>query len=387
MRRFVSRSAFWLALGVAAAAQAWEGHDWAKWKQVSQWTRPKLATPQAGRKELLPLLATAGVPSGRDPLVLWHGRRTQFARAIEQILGSPTGMAVPRVEVQVLREEVLADHVRRHVRIRSEPDDWIPAYLLVPKPLPKASLPTMICQHQTVAQGKEEPCGIKGDAEMAFALELVRRGYLCIAPDAIGFGERIPPGRQPYHDSIAFYRKHPQWSFMGKMIWDVGRVIDYLETLPEVDAGRIGSIGHSHGAYGTLFAAAFEPRIGLAIASCGFTTLRSDPQPERWSHLTALIPQLGTYLPDVASIPFDWQHVCALVAPRPLFVWYATRDEVFPKTDNLESLLQDVKAVYALYGAGEALRWQKFDGPHRFPPEGRQAAYQWLENRWPPPRP
>jgi hypothetical protein len=133
---------------------------------------------------------------------------------------------------------------------------------------------------------------------------------------------------------------------MGKMIWDVGRVIDYLETLPFVDPKKIGCIGHSHGAYGTLFAAAFEPRISTAVASCGFTTFRNDPNPERWSHLTALIPRLGFYLPDVASIPFDWQHVLGLVAPRKLFVWYATKDSIFPKTENLDALLRDVRKVY-----------------------------------------
>ncbi len=174
-----------------------------------------------------------------------------------------------------------------------------------------------------------------------------------------------------------------KWSFMGKMIWDVSRQIDFLETLPEVDSGRIGCIGHSHGAYGSLFAAAFEPRVRMVIASCGFTTLRSDPAPERWSHLTALIPQLGVYLPDVTSIPFDWQHVCGLVAPRPMFVWYATRDTIFPNTENLESVLKDVRTVYDVYGAGDALTWQNFDGPHQFPAAAREAAYEWLERRWP----
>jgi oligo-alginate lyase len=237
----------------------------------------------------------------------------------------------------------------------------------------------MLCLHQTVAQGKEEPCGIKGDPELAFAVELAKRGYVCLAPDAIGFGERIPAGKQPYHDSLAFYRRHPGWSFMGKMVWDTGRAIDFLQTLPMVDPKRIGSIGHSHGAYETLFAAAFEPRISAAIASCGFTTFRSDPNPERWSHLTALIPQLGCYLPDVAGIPFDWQHVLALAAPRPLFVWYATQDTIFPRMDNLDGVLKDVQTVYRLQGANDALTWQAFEGPHKFPQAGRERAYRWLE--------
>ena len=151
-----------------------------------------------------------------------------------------------------------------------------------------------------------------------------------------------------------------------------------------VDPKRIGSIGHSHGAYETLFAAAFEPRISAAVASCGFTTFRSDPNPERWSHLTALIPQLGCYLPDVASIPFDWQHVLGLTAPRHLFVWYATQDTIFPKTDNLDGLLKDVQKVYRLEGAADALSWQAFQGPHKFPKAGREEAYRWLETAFAP---
>lgn len=377
-------------LALASAALAWPGHSWDEWKKVTPWTKPEIKNAQTGRSELVPPLATGPDLKGRiDEIRGWEARRAEIAATIQKILGEPS-FKEPRVstraaapEVQKLSEETLPDHVRRHIRIRTEGDDWIPAYLLIPRNLPKAERhPAMICLHQTVAQGKEEPCGIKGDPELAFALQLVRRGFVCIAPDAIGFGERVPPGSQPYHDSISFYKRHPKWSFMGKMIWDVSRVVDYLETLDLVNPLQIGCIGHSHGAYGTLFAAAFEPRISAAIASCGFTTFRSDPQPDRWSHLTALIPQLGTYLPDVAGIPFDWQDICALVAPRPLFVWYATQDTIFPNTTNLDGLFRDVRSVYALYGAADDLAWRAYGGPHTFTPEGRAAAWAWLDERF-----
>ncbi len=364
-----------------APAPAWPGHDYARWREVSTWKAPALRTDQSGKSGLVPLLAGGPDDQPINEIRVWEQRREQYAGAIRAILGEPTDLEPPPPQIEVLGEEKLDDHLRRRVRIRAEPDDWIPAYLLMPKKLPVTPAPAMICLHQTVVQGKKEPCGIEGDPDLAFALELVRRGYVCITPDAIGFGERIPEGAQPYHDSLAFYRRHPNWSFMGKMIWDVSRVIDALEILPEVDPLQIGCIGHSHGAYGTLFAAAFEPRIAAAVASCGFTTFRSDPTPDRWSHLTALIPQVGTYLPDAASIPFDWQHVCAMIAPRPLFVWYATQDRIFPNTDNLASLFEDVKDVFGLYGAADDLAWHAHDGPHRIPREGRDAAYAWLEDR------
>jgi len=374
-----------LVAALAVSVEAWPGHDWEVWRQTTQWTLPDLKTDQKGRRDLAPLLETAGADGkqGRiDEIRGWEARRSAMAGVVGRILGEPNSLKKPTLECQFLGEEVLSDHIRRHIRIRSEPDDWIPAYLLLPREMPPGRLPTMICLHQTVPQGKLEACGIKGSEDLAFALELVRRGYVCIAPDVIGFGERIPLGEQPYHNSIAFYKRHPRWSFMGKMIWDVSRVIDYLETLPCVDPLMIGSIGHSHGAYGTLFAAAFEPRISLAIASCGFTTFRSDPSPQRWSHGTALIPQLGMYLPDAAKIPFDWQHICAMIAPRSLYVWYTTKDSIFPKTENLEGLFGDVRGVYGLYGASDELCWKSMDAEHRFPKEAREAAYGWLSERF-----
>jgi len=358
---------------------AWEGHDWNQWRQVTTWQKRELQSDQAGRRDLAPLLGGEGSSNRITSLGSWEEKRKQIASTIQQILGAPTNLKPLPLEVRELGVEDLDGYTRRHIMIKSEADDWIPAFLLVPKKLSAPRVAAMICLHQTVAQGKAEPCGMKGDPELAFAVELVKRGYVCIAPDVIGFGERIAPGKQPYDNSLAFYRKHPGWSFMGKMIWDVARVIDYLETLSFVDPKRIGSIGHSHGAYGTLFATAFEPRITAAVASCGFTTFRSDPNPERWSHLTALIPQLGFYLPDIASIPFDWQHVLALAAPRKLFVWYTTKDSVFPNTDNLDALLRDVQGVYRLYGVEGALAWQSSDGPHKLPKERRQTAYLWLD--------
>jgi oligo-alginate lyase len=369
-----------LVLCLVGRLQAWEGHDWNQWRQVTTWEKPALQTDQAGRKDLAPLLGTsAGATNRSQALSDWEARRKLYATTIQRILGTPSNLQKPPVEVRELGTEQLEGYTRRHLLIRSEPEDWIPAYLLVPAKLAAPRVPAMLCLHQTVAQGKEEPCGIKGDPELAFAVELVKRGYVCLALDAIGFGERIPAGKQPYHDSLAFYRRHPGWSFMGKMVWDVSRAVDFLQTLPMVDPNRIGSIGHSHGAYGTLFAVAFEPRLTAAVASCGFTTFRSDPNPDRWSHLTALMPQLGFYLPDVAGIPFDWQHVLALAAPRPLFVWYATQDTIFPHTDNLDALLKDVQSVYRLQNATNALAWQAFAGPHKFPPAGRAQAYRWLD--------
>ncbi len=187
---------------LAAGVQAWEGHDWNQWQQVTTGQKPELRTAQAGQRELAPLLGSEAT-NRISSVSGWEEQRQQIASTLQQILGSPTRLKPSPLEVRELGVEELEGYTRRHLKIRSEPNDGVPAYLLVPKKLSAPKVPAMLCLHQTVAQGKEEPCGMKGDPELAFAVELVKRGYVCIAPDVIGFGERIAAGKQPYDNSLA----------------------------------------------------------------------------------------------------------------------------------------------------------------------------------------
>ena len=173
---------------LAETAQAWEGHDWNQWRQVTTWQKSELRTDQTGRRDLAPVL---GGDSTNTTVITtvsgWEEKRKQIAATIQQILGQPSNLKPPPLEVRELSVEELDGYTRRHVMIKSEPDDWIPAYLLVPKKLSAAHVPAMLCLHQTVAQGKEEPCGIKGDPELAFTAGLELRmdkasGRLVVRP-------------------------------------------------------------------------------------------------------------------------------------------------------------------------------------------------------------
>ncbi len=385
-KNFFPLLAFWF---VAAPIRAWEGHDWNQWREATGVQKPAIQSPQAGQTGLVPLLRSTGPDSPLiDTIHDWEAKRDRILGVLSHFFGEPTDLKPPDPQADTLDEKDCGDYIRRHVRIRSEPDDWIPAYLLLPKPIPTAPRPTMIVLHQTVAQGKDEPCGVNDRAkeypELALALELVRRGYICLAPDMIGFGERIPPGAQPYQTAREFYRRHPHWSFFGKMVWDVQRIVDWLGTVPQVDERRIGIIGHSHGAYGAIMGAAFEPRISAVVASCGFTTLRADPAPNRWSHLTPLMPRLGFYMDDIKQAPFDWHEIIACLAPRPYFNWARSDDSNFQHIENFGEIFDQLRQVYGLYGSADELEGRITPGPHGFPKEGREAAYAWLDQHLPP---
>ncbi len=242
-----------------------------------------------------------------------------------------------------------------------------------------------------------DPVGLNGDPTLHTALMLVRRGYVTFTWDALCFGERHDPARGHYGDSIPFYHKHPQWSLLSKMVWDMSRGIDYLESLDFVDSSRIGSVGHSHGGITTLFGMALDQRIKVGASSCGFDTFRIDGNTWRWSRATALIPRLGFYIsspyinmdqyramPDSETIntPLDIHQMLALIAPRPIFLSTSDQDFVFPNAGwSVRQSLQRVEPVYKLLNARERLSSYFFSGGHNFPPEASAKAYEWLD-RW-----
>ena len=119
--------------------------------------------------------------------------------------------------------------------------------------------PAVLCLHQTVAIGKDEPVGLGGKPDLRYAMELARRGYVAIVPDYPGFGEY----------KIDVYKMGYASASM-KAIWNNRRAVDVLCGLEEVDADRIGVIGHSLGGHNAIFTALFEPRIRAVVSSCGF---------------------------------------------------------------------------------------------------------------------
>ena len=367
--------------------------NWETWRTITGTKPQRYVSDQVGKRELVDLLQS----KGRQILTPeeWIAKREEIKHLLLQVMGDfppLTTLLNPRI----VEEKEFEKYIRRKVIYTSEPGDDIPAYLFLPKDGAKKH-PAVLCAHQTNPYGKREAAGIDGDPAMALAPRLAERGFVTLAPDEICFGERHNPLLGHYGDAIAFYRKHKTWSVAGKMVWDKSRSIDYLWTLDEVDPQRIGAIGHSHGAYGSLHAAAFDDRLQAVVSSCGFTTFRADGNTFRWSHATPIMPKLGFYLggkemtwqtfqqfklKEVNQVPFDWHQILALIAPRPLFLSVSLDDEVFPGGESIQSeVLPRIEPIYDLYKSREKLEGHFFRGGHSFPDEAQQKAFAWLD-RW-----
>jgi pimeloyl-ACP methyl ester carboxylesterase len=200
-----------------------------------------------------------------------------------------------------------------------------------------------------------------------------------LAFDQIGIGTRL-------HEARPFYERYPGWSLMGRMVADTRDAVDALVRLEEIDATRIFLMGYSLGAKVGLFAAATDERVRAVAAVCGVEALRLD-RPEKgteglrhYSHLHGLIPRFGFFLGHEARLPFDYDEVLALAAPRPVLVVAPTRDRYAP-VDDVKRAIEAARGVYRLAGRAEALELDTPVDINRFSRRTQERVYQWLDRQ------
>lgn len=108
--------------------------------------------------------------------------------------------------------------------------------------------------------------------------ELATRGFIAVAIDGRHHGARATQttrGMSPYQEAILrAYRTGHGHPFLFDTVWDVMRLIDYLETRDDVDASRIGVMGISKGGMETYLAAAIDARIAAAVPLIGVQSFR-----------------------------------------------------------------------------------------------------------------
>jgi hypothetical protein len=330
----------------------------------------------------------------RDISAHWPAEPVSFDRdrvleGVMQLLG-PFPEEKPALDPQIISQEDCGDYVRRKHSVQVEPDDRMLLWLLIPKKL-KQPAPVVICFYGTTSgAGKDVTVGLSGrkpgsapSRNMSFALDIVEAGWVAAAPDYLRDGERIHPGDAPYN-TTRFYEKHPDWSIHGKDLWDTSRLIDYLETLDFVDGERIGMMGHSYGGHSTIFTAALEPRIRVAVANGPVSAFREHGMhwavPKGGGNSQSLPAMRPYILNPQTPLPATFAEWTALIAPRPLWVGQAVGERRPIEEENCGY----VTRIYQSLGAGENVRYVWYAGDHDFPPVARAAAVEWLRHAFSP---
>ncbi len=277
-------------------------------------------------------------------------------------------------------ESVTVDGVytRRLISYNVESDERAHAYLGIPLDL-KGRAPGIVALHGTYKQGKERAAGLIDSPDKAYLDHLARRGYVVIAPDHFVAGHRIPP--EGHYETGRFYKKHPEWTAVGKFTYEHSIAIDVLQTLKEVDADRIGALGHSLGGHGTYFLAAYDRRIKASACNCGGAFFRHNPRVEAWArdHWYVYIKHIRPALLAGNLPPIDMHEIIALIAPR-AFLELSGLNDGNPLTQRQRVLMNmKIMDVYALEKAPQNFAFYVHGQGHSVPHDSRALMYAWMD--------
>lgn len=341
------------------------------------------AEPQASvypeHQDLLYVLDADGAKQPVTSVKGWEQRRAHVRANIQSVMGELPRPAKPvPLDVQVLEEKTIEGMLRRKISYHTDSSERrVNAWLFLPQgklPGPASGeaskRPAMLCLHQTTGIGKDEPAGLGGNPDLAYALHLARRGYVTLAPDYPSFGEY----------EYSFPPENGYISGSMKAITDNMRAVDLLASLPEVDADRIGCIGHSLGGHNTMFTAFFDERIRVMVSNCGFTRFHKyyGGRLKGWTS-TRYMPLINSrYNNDADQVPFDFTEIVASFAPRPFLASSPTMDSNF-EVSGVKDTIAAAQKVYALYDAEDNLQANYPECGHSFPPDVRTVAYAFLD--------
>lgn len=292
----------------------------------------------------------------------------------------PSRSGISNSDVVILDSLKEESFTRFNILFTVAENEFLPVYLYVPVQIDKGlKLPAILVLHETDNLGRKAVDGQANKPNRAHARELAERGYVVIAPDFPSFGESAD-----YNFETDRYD-----SGTMKGIFNHMRCIDLLQSKSYVDPDRIGVIGHSLGGHNSIFVAAFDSRIKVAVSSCGWTQFEyySIGEAAEKKYGGRLGPWAQTrYMPfmktkfdlDDRRIPFNFDKAIAAIAPRAFFSVSPSRDANFDYK-GVEAGIALVKPIYESLGAADKLQVRYPDAEHDFPVESRKEAYGFID--------
>ena len=194
----------------------------------------------------------------------------------------------------------------------------------------------------------------------ARAINLARQGYVVFAYDMVGMNDT----HQTPHRFGGPLEK--LWSFgpLALQLWDSMRAVDFLQSLADVDAQRIGMTGESGGGTQTFLLAAVDDRIRFDAPV----------------NMVSGIMQGGCVCENAPGLRFDTNNIeiAAMMAPRPMLLVSATGD--WTKNVPREEY-QEIRRIYELYGKADQLEVVQIDAPHNYNKDSREAVYRFFGKR------
>lgn len=349
--------------------------------------------------------AAPAVPDFQPPATLktWQAQRPKIRAQLWQLLGELPPRP-KRLAVRTLSREDRGEFFLEKFQFDNGAGDTVPGYLLLPKPSGAGLRPVTVPPTIPVGEASSLPTSKRSPAilychwhggqydvgkEELFRTnatpvpagpELAKRGFVVIAVDACGFGERNGQGPGgPAEKGGAGEMTASKFNlWVGRTLWgmmlrDDLLALDYLCSRPEVDTNRLGVTGISMGATRTWWLMALDERLKAGVAICCLT---------RYQNLIAAeeLKAHGIYyfVPGLLN-HFDTEAVVALAAPRPLLFQSGELDGSSP-IEGIRVIESKVAKLYRLYGKDDQFRSTIYPGVgHLYTPETWEKTLAWLE--------
>ena len=193
-------------------------------------------------------------------------------------------------------------------------------------------------------------------------ISLARQGFVVFCYDMIGYNDT---NQVPHHWGG---QREALWSIgpMGIQLWDSIRAVDFLSSLPDVDASRIACTGASGGGTQTFMLMAVDERIKVAAPVNMISASMQGGVCENAPNLRA------------GHRDFSNMVVAALMAPRPLLLVSASGD--WTKNTPAEEF-PAIRSIYKLLGAEQNVESIQVNAPHNYNKQSREAVYKFFNAR------
>ena len=302
----------------------------------------------------------------------WRNRQELIRKTFSDIIGPLPARTPLNVTITGVLQK---DGYRVEKTIyESRPGYYVTSALFVPDGLEGKAPAILFCVGHSAA-------AFRRPLYQQVALNLVKKGFVVLAIDPIGQGERLqyydPAAGESSIGGSTLEHSYPaaQYFISGKsiaanFIWDGIRGIDYLVSREEVDPDRIGCHGLSGGGTQSSYIAAFDDRV-KAVAPAGFITSLQ-------RLFESIGPQDGeqNMYHDI-SLGIDHADLLAVRAPKPALMVTTTGD--FFSIQGSRETYGEVKRIYAAYGMEDNFSMVEDDYGHGYTRKNREAIYAFFQ--------
>ncbi len=319
-------------------------------------------------------------------------RRVARQKVFDCMLAPPPPPA-QGYDVKVLCQEQREGYKAQKIELRLSRYYTVPAYVLVPDG--KGPFPAINVLHDHGGHlfiGKEKmvrPLACEDTAVVSDAHQwvenlyegqylgdyLAQHGYVVFSADAPMWGERgqMEGPRRDRYDMIAGNMMMYGIDLSAYMTYDDIAGTEYLATMPQVDARRIGCAGCSMGGYRAWMLAALSDRIKVGAAVCWMVT--ADEQMsfkyERTENggFANCFPGLRRWM--------DYPHVASLACPKAMLFISGRQDKLFPVA-GVQKAFATMHATWQQQGAADKIETELWDMPHSCPRRAQQRVLEFF---------